>query len=100
MFTIRKASKNLGKLLELLGQYKLSREAYKSIRFVDSVCKLYRSEINILKKSNIKNEETRKKELALRIDYSQYLAMHFRENEGIEVLQESFELAENMVELK
>jgi len=43
---IRKLSKNLGRILEDLKQYELSRQVYDSVYFVNSVCKIYRKEID------------------------------------------------------
>jgi hypothetical protein len=37
--------------------------------------------------------------MALRIEFSKYLAIHFRETEGIYILQESYDLAEDMEEI-
>jgi hypothetical protein len=45
---VRKASKNLARLLELLGEYSLSREVYKKIFFVSSACRLYDKELREL----------------------------------------------------
>lgn len=40
-----------------------------------------------------KKSADRRKLFDLKIQYSQYLASHFREQKAIEVLQETFELA-------
>lgn len=87
MLLIRKTTKNLAKLLELLGKYQLSRKVYETIKFVDSVCKLYELEINALTKMKEGGDENRQKQFDLRIEYSEYLANHLRDYKAIQVLQ-------------
>ena len=48
---IRKSSRNLGRVLEDLKQYELSRQVLDSVYFVDSVCKIYRKEIDEMENS-------------------------------------------------
>lgn len=45
MMLIRKLGRNLGRVLGDMKKYDLSRKVYDSVLHVESVCKLYRSEI-------------------------------------------------------
>jgi len=45
MMMIRKLGKNLGRVLEDLKKYEIARKVYDSILYVDSVCRVYRKEI-------------------------------------------------------
>lgn len=45
MMMIRKLGKNLGRVLEDLKKYEIARKVYDSILYVDSVCRVYRNEI-------------------------------------------------------
>lgn len=42
---IRKATKYLGKILELSNKYSLARKVYNTINLVDSICRLYEIEL-------------------------------------------------------
>jgi hypothetical protein len=85
-------------MLELLGSFRLSREVYKTIQFVSSTCRLYHHELDELSKNQ--TEDNVKKENELKLEFDQYKTEHLRQLEGIEQLQDSFELAENAPELR
>jgi hypothetical protein len=57
---------------EMSGKYVLARQVYDTIRFVDSVCKMYEIELEGLKK--IKEPEIKRQAYETRLTYATYLA--------------------------
>lgn len=54
------------------GKYDLARQVYDTIKFVDSVCKMYEIELEGLKKIN--DSEIKRQAYETRLTYATYLA--------------------------
>ena len=44
---IRKITKNLGRILESIKRFGTAKKVYDTIRYVDSVCRIFKEEIKI-----------------------------------------------------